>query len=259
MRIALVNPGEMGAAIGAQLVRAGHQVRWLPAGRSQSTYRRAESAGLEPADSVQDCDVVLSVGPPAAAEDIARSVAGSEVGFTGLYVDLNAISPQTAESVQRITEQGGARAVDGSVIGPPPSRPGTTRIFLSSDGAADAAQLFRDTVIEPVILDQSRTAASAIKVAYGSWTKGSAALLLAAHATAEHHGVDAALLDEWNRSQPALAQRLQAAQSEATNKGWRWAAEMQENARTFEAAGQPPGFAEAAAEIFDRYPRPNPG
>ncbi len=252
MLIAIVNPGEMGAAIGTQLVQAGHQVVWLPAGRSEGTRGRAVAAGLQPVDSVLECDAVLSVAPPAAAEDIAHSVAG----YTGLYVDLNAISPDTAESVQRIVERGGARAVDGSVVGPPPEKAGATRIFLSSDSAHEAAGLFRGTVIEPVVLDQSRTAASAIKMAYGAWTKGSAALLIAAQLTAEHFGVGTALAEEWKRSQPALDGQLEAAQSSARAKGWRWTAEMQQNAQTFDAAGQPPGFGDAAAAVFGRFPRP---
>lgn len=255
MRIAILNPGEMGAAIGAQLVRAGHDVVWLPAGRGEGTRRRAVEAGLQPvdaADAIDGCEAVLSIVPPAAAENVARSMAR----FTGLYVDLNAIAPGTAESVQRIVERYGARAVDGSVIGPPPTGPGTTRVFLSSDGAPDAARLFHGTVIEPIVLDQGRAAASAIKMAYGSWTKGSAALLLAARATAEHFGVATALEEEWQRSQPELAEQLRAAQSNATTKGWRWTAEMQQNARTFDAAGQPTGFGDAAAQVYEGHARP---
>jgi hypothetical protein len=35
-------------------------------------------------------------------------------------------------------------------------------------------------------------------------------------------------------------------------KGWRWVAEMEEIAGSMAAAGLPPGFGEAAAEIFRR-------
>ena len=253
MRIAVLHPGAMGAAIGAQLLHAGHDVVWRPVGRSEGTRRRAGAAGLRPADGVEVCDVVLSVVPPAAAEDVARTVAG----FTGLYVDLNAIAPDTADSVQRIVVKGGAHPVDGGVVGPPPTESGTTRVFLSGDRALDVAQLFDGTVVEPVVLEAGDTAASALKVAYGSWTKGSAALLLAAHATAEHFGVGGALDEEWARSQPELAQRLKTAESQATAKGWRWTDEMRENARTFAAAGQPPGFGLAAAEIYATRHRPD--
>ena len=73
-----------------------------------------------------------------------------------------------------------------------------------------------------------RQAASALKMAYGSWTKGSAALLLAARATAEHFGVSAELDEESARSQPGLSKRLRAAESNAAAKGWRWTDEIRE-------------------------------
>ena len=79
VRVALLHPGEMGAAIGAQLVRAGHEVVWLPQGRSAATRARAEAAGFREADSVRDCAVVLSIVPPDRAERVAHSIAG----FTG--------------------------------------------------------------------------------------------------------------------------------------------------------------------------------
>ncbi len=110
-------------------------------------------------------------------------------------------------------------------------------------------------MIETVVLDGHRTAAFAIKMVYGSWTKGSADLLLAAHATAEEYGVGAALDAEWKRSQPMLTERLERAKSQGAAKGWRWAAEMHENARTFGAAGRPTGFREAAADVYDQYRR----
>jgi transcription initiation factor TFIIIB Brf1 subunit/transcription initiation factor TFIIB len=89
-------------------------------------------------------------------------------------------------------------------------------------------------------------------MAYAAWTKGSAALLLAAREAARAHGVEDALRAEWERSQPALDGRLRSAQDSAQAKGWRWIAEMEEIAATFEAAGLPGGFHEAAAEIYRR-------
>ncbi len=253
MRIAVLNPGAMGAAVGAQLVQAGHDVVWLPAGRGRATRTRADDAGLSPADSVDGCDAVLSVVPPGAAEDVVESVGR----FTGLYVDLNAIDPDTAATVHRTAERNGAVAVDGGIVGPPPQRPAPPRVFLSGDQADRAAALFSGTVIDTVVLTASPAAASAVKMAYGAWTKGSAALLLAVHATAEHYGVADALDAEWERSQPELPQRLEAARAQAAAKGWRWVAEMDSNARTFEGAAQPGGFGQAAAEIYGRYERPS--
>ena len=63
------------------------------------------------------------------------------------------------------------------------------------------------------------------------------------------------LLTEWALSQPALAERSEGAAAAAAAKGWRWVAEMEEIAASMSAAGLPPGFHEAAAEIYDRASR----
>ena len=119
---------------------------------------------------------------------------------------------------------------------------GTSRLYLSGDGAAEVAALFAGTSLEPAVVDGDVGAASALKMAYAAWTKGTAALLLAADETARAEGVEAALHAEWTRSQPELAGRLEHARRNATTKGWRWIAEMEEIAVTFAAAGQPDGF-----------------
>src|SRR5438105_1309753 len=96
--------------------------------------------------------------------------------------------------------------------------------------------------------------ASALKMVYAGWTKGTAALLLALRAVARADRVEDALLREWNESLPDLAARLASAEQSAAKKGWRWVGEMEEIAATFEAAGQPPGFHRAAAEVFREFP-----
>ena len=95
-------------------------------------------------------------------------------------------------------------------------------------------------------------AASAIKMAYAAWTKGSQALLLAIRALAAREGVDAALLAEWARSQPDATGRSERAVAANIKKAWRFVGEMDEIAATFAAAGLPDGFHEAAGEIYRR-------
>ena len=99
--------------------------------------------------------------------------------------------------------------------------------------------------------------ASAVKMAYAAWTKGTAALILAIRALARAEGVEQALVAEWQQSQPALTARPHAAARSALQKGWRWVAEMEEIAATMAAAGLPPGFHQAAAAIYTRVPHPS--
>jgi 3-hydroxyisobutyrate dehydrogenase-like beta-hydroxyacid dehydrogenase len=274
--IGLLHPGEMGAAVAACLTGRGYQVAWVPAGRGPATQARAAAAGLADAGTITalaaQAGIILSVCPPHAALEVARAVAAA--GFTGTYVDANAISPATAHQVRSIVEAAGARYLDGGIIGSPPVPPAPgqpvvsgreaadgTRLYLAGgcaagdgDGpAAQVAALFQGTALTPVILRNDNPAgASALKMAYAAWTKGSAALLLAARALARAEGVADSLLAEWSLSQPGLERRSLGAARSAAAKGWRWVGEMEEIAASMTSDGLPGGFHQAAAEVFRR-------
>jgi 3-hydroxyisobutyrate dehydrogenase-like beta-hydroxyacid dehydrogenase len=257
--IGLLHPGEMGAAVGRCLTGAGYTVLWASEGRGPETAARARAAGLADvgtaAEMAERADLILSICPPHAALDTAWAVQG----FGGLYMDANAISPATAREVALMVEEGGATYVDGGIIGLPPAMAGSTRLYLSGEQAPAVRRLFDGTPVDARVIGGGTWAASAVKMAYASWTKGTAALLLAARALARAEGVEDVLLAEWALSQPALADRSVGAARSAATKGWRWVAEMEEIAASMAAAGLPDGFHQAAAEIFRRSPRAEPG
>jgi 3-hydroxyisobutyrate dehydrogenase-like beta-hydroxyacid dehydrogenase len=195
-------------------------------------------------------EVIVSVCPPHAALDVAREVA--DLGFTGIFVDANAVSPATAREVGAVVEKAGATFVDGGIIGPPPQARGSTRLYLSGDRASQVAGLFDTGALEALVVEGGPGAASALKMAYAAWTKGSAALLLAVRALTAAEGVDGALLREWSLSQPDLPARSEAAAKGNARKAWRFVGEMEEIAATFARAGLPDGFHQASAEIYRR-------
>lgn len=241
----------MGAAVGACLAGAGHTVLWDPSGRGADTTRRAAAAGLDAVSLdalVSGCDVILSVCPPHAARDVAGAVSGS--GYAGVFVDANAVSPTTAREVAETVQRSGATYVDGGIIGMPPASSRHTRLYLAGGGAASVAKLFTGTPLDTCVLTASPYAASALKMSYAAWTKGSQALLLTARALASAEGVDEDLLAEWDRSQPALRDLWTHASASAAAKGWRWAGEMEEIAASMAAHGLPEGFHRAATEVF---------
>jgi 3-hydroxyisobutyrate dehydrogenase-like beta-hydroxyacid dehydrogenase len=250
--IGLLHPGEMGAAIGAVLRGRGQRVVWASEERSADTRKRADEAGLEDAGSVEELvrrsEVILSVCPPHAALEVAGSVAG----FRGVFVDANAIAPATAREVAAVVAAGGGESVDGGIIGPPPRAAGATRLYLSGGEAEAVACLFAGSVVDARVLSGELGTASALKMAYAAWTKGTAALLLAIGELARAEGVESALHEEWRLSLPDLNERSQRAARSAQAKGWRWVGEMEEIASTFAAAGLPDGFHRAAAEVFRR-------
>jgi 3-hydroxyisobutyrate dehydrogenase-like beta-hydroxyacid dehydrogenase len=251
--VGLLHPGEMGASIGAALRRAGVEVLWVSAGRGPATRRRAHSADLTDVGTlsvlVARSDLVLSVCPPHAAIRVARTVAAS--GFAGTYVDANAVAPPTARALGAIVERAGGRFVDGDLIGGPVRAGGATRLYLSGPTAGEVAALFAPTELEAVALGDDVAAASALKMCYAAWTKGTSALLLAIRAAAGAYGVEEALAEEWARTQPGLAARSQAAAGTA-RKAWRFEGEMDQIAGCFAEAGLPDGFARAAAEVYRR-------
>ena len=142
--VGVLHPGEMGAAVASALSGRGESVLWASAGRSAATAERAQAAGLEDVCDVGElcsrCDVLLSICPPHAAVEVARAVGG----FAGLYVDANAIAPDTARAVAELQP----RFVDGGIVGPPPHQPGTTRLYLSGGEAEQVAALFAGTNVD---------------------------------------------------------------------------------------------------------------
>jgi 3-hydroxyisobutyrate dehydrogenase-like beta-hydroxyacid dehydrogenase len=157
--------------------------------------------------------------------------------------------------VAAVVTAAGAAYVDGGIIGPPPENTGRTRLYLCGERAAEVRALFARSALDARIAEGAHGepyAASAVKMAYAAWTKGTGALLLACRALARAEGVERTLLEEWGLSQPALRAQSERSADAAAAKGWRWVAEMEEIAASMAAAGLPPGFHQAAAEIFDR-------
>ncbi|MEO7371606.1 MAG: hypothetical protein ABIZ69_12120, partial [Ilumatobacteraceae bacterium] len=174
MATGFLHPGAMGASLAAAC--RGDRL-WCSDGRSDATRRRASAAGLQDVGSLESlvarADVIVSVCPPASAIDVAGDVAVA--GFTGVYVDVNAVSPATARSIGANFD----RYVDGGVVGPPVKAAGSTRLYLAGQEAADVAELWGASALETRVVDGGAGAASAVKMCFAAWTKGTAALLLA--------------------------------------------------------------------------------
>lgn len=248
--ILLLHPGEMGQAIGRALIAAGQMVGWVSDGRSAATRGRAAAIGLSAFPTleagVEEADLILSVCPPDAAEAQARAVAAA--GYRGRYVDCNAVAPETVRRIGETMSRSGVTLIDAGIVGPPPRSEGSTRFYVSGPHAGEVAELFAGSVVEAVSVGGTVGAASAVKMAYAAWTKGTSALLIAVRALARSEGVEDALLAEWARSQPALLKRDV---SGSIAKAWRFTGEMHEVSKTFADNDLPPGFHAAAADLYE--------
>jgi len=255
MKIGLIHPGLMGVSIGA--VARCHQdveVIWSSEGRSGETRERAEKQGFTDVGNlfrlVELSDLIISVCPPHAAETVAAQVA--ELKFSGLYVDANAISPQRSLNIEAILSERGVDFVDGGIIGPPAWGPGTTWLHLSGTQADTAKELLSHGNLQCNVLGRKVGQASALKMCFAAFTKGSTALLCAILATAEKLEVRDALISQWSNIGNGLDQRAPRDACNVTQKAWRFVGEMEEISETFRQAGLPGGFHEAAAEVYRR-------
>ena len=253
-RVGLLHPGEMGSAVAATLQSAGHAVYWVSQGRSCRSHERAEELGLIDAGTIEclcaQCSTIVSVCPPEFADAVANLVlAGS---FRGLFIDANAISPGRVEDMSRRITATGAGFVDASIIGLATREPGRVWIYLSGERATEAADLFGHSgPLQTEAIQGPVGRASALKMCYAGYNKGSAALLCATLAAAERLGVRDELSRQWARSDNDMAGAEKKAGRVAA-KAWRFTAEMREIAETFEAAGAIPEFHRAAEEVYAR-------
>ena len=197
-------------------------------------------------------DVLLSILVPAQAEALAGRIAAALRATPAdlLYVDCNAIAPETARAVGAVVEAAGARFVDAGIIGPPP-RAGAkgTRFYASGAGAADFAQL-RDYGLDVRIIGERPGDASALKMCYAALTKGTTAIMTQLAVAAARLGVSEPLRAEFELSQPEMLERMERGVPAMVPKAHRWVGEMEEIAQTFAVAGLTPLTFEGAAALY---------
>jgi 3-hydroxyisobutyrate dehydrogenase-like beta-hydroxyacid dehydrogenase len=253
-RIGILYPGAMGISIAASAQNSGHQVYWASEGRGSATRERATKLGLHDTGTLAalsaECFILVSVCPPHAAEDVANQVLAC--GFNGLFVDANAISPERTIRIGQTLAGAGVSFVDGGIIGEPAWKPNTTCLYLAGLRAADIAACFSAGPLGTRVLGATVGKASALKMCFAAYTKGTIALLSAILATAESLGVRDALLEQWGHDDPNFAENVYKRVCAVTAKAWRFSGEMEEIASTFRDAGLPGEFHAAAAVVYQR-------
>ncbi|MGW7260678.1 DUF1932 domain-containing protein [Streptomyces sp. NPDC054834] len=253
--VGILHPGSMGASVAACAATNAAEVLWCEAGRSEASAARAAQFGLTAVASLPELlersDVVISLCPPAAAEDLARDVAAHE--FAGVYVEANAINPTRVQRIATLLEPD-ATVVDGGVVGSPPVGGKSPTLYLSGGGDATARieALFAGTAVQTAVLGTEVGKASALKLSYASFQKTSRVLVALAVGMAREHGVDQELLEVASkRTDSYLAEPAYVAKTAA--RAWRWGPELEEAAETLAAAGLPPEMLRAAASTLARW------
>ena len=256
--IGVVSPGAMGSALGRAWAAGGARVVVTIAGRSARTRTLAE--GLEALPSLVDvvaaADIVVSVGPPAAAVAIATAVveAAHDSHSTPLFADLNAISPALVDTIGTAASEAGLAFVDGSISGGPPRPGGDTTLYLSGVRAAELADLDAGGLRRLLVGDRPGRA-SAVKMCTASVYKGTAAVWAQALETAYRLGVLDVVLDDLAGEFPDQVATASTRLALAASKSDRFVAEMEQIARTQESAGTSPELFEGMATVYRRLSR----
>jgi 3-hydroxyisobutyrate dehydrogenase-like beta-hydroxyacid dehydrogenase len=236
LKVAILAPGEMGAAVAARLGERGVSVTTSLAARSAASAERARRAGMTAVaddDALVAADFLLSICPPGEAVAVARRLVPAlcRAGTKPVYVDCNAVSPATAREIGAVLAGTGCAYVDGGIIGPPPAaRPsGTgTRVYVCGAAAGDVAAGLSQSDLPFVALDGPTGAASALKMSYAGITKGVTAIGVAMALGASHAGSAEALHRELELSQPELLAWIGRQVPRMYPKAWRFVAEMEE-------------------------------
>jgi 3-hydroxyisobutyrate dehydrogenase-like beta-hydroxyacid dehydrogenase len=254
--IGLMSPGEMGHAIGAVLAHNGARVLTNLTGRSARSVERAAKAQIEDAGSdealVREADIILCVVAPALAGEIAGRVTSAlqATGSSLLYVDCNAVSPQTVRPLETQLTTAGSRFADVGIVGGPPPLDGPgPRLYASGPGADELDQL-RDFGLDIRVLGPDSGQASGLKMCYGALTKGLTALATELLVAGRALNLETPLMAELQSSQPELLGWIERQMPSMPPKSARWVREMEEIAATFELLGLPPNFHQGAAALY---------
>jgi L-threonate 2-dehydrogenase len=255
--IAVIAQGTMGSGVGRRLRESGAEVRTLLSGRSPSSAERARAAGMVAAADqralLDGADFFLSILPPGEAEPLARRLAPTleALDRKPVYLDCNAVSPQTAIRIGEIIAPTGAHFVDAGIIGGPP-RPGYKgpSIYASGEHVAEALPL-RDWGINLRAIDGPIGAASAVKMSYAGITKGTTAIAAAMLLGAARFGCGEALIAELSDSQPQMLARMRNGIPGMYDKAYRWVAEMEEISDFLEKNPPSRDMYAAIARLYD--------
>lgn len=254
--IAVLSPGDMGSAVGAQLRKSGYDVITCLAGRSDFTRRKADTAGFrDVADMdalVSEAGLILSILDPAKAVDIARQVASAmkSTGKKPVFADCNATSPATAEELNAIIDGAGGKFIDVGIVGGAPTRRENFPLFCTSGPHASLIDELDDKGVRIEYMGPRIGQGSAIKICNGAFNKGAFALYTAVMLAAEHYGCTEFLRDRLPKSQSGSVERLDQAVLRLPSLSGRYIGEMEQVAETFEAIGLTPDIHKGAADLF---------
>ena len=222
--------------------------------RSKQTRDRAKKYGIIDSDNLEnsifESDLVISILVPDAAKDLAIQVSkfSKKLNKEIYFADLNAVSPETVQSMKDILSDSKVKFIDGGIIGAPPKGNNIPRVYVSGEHSAYFTKL---DGLGMKVMDMSGDigSASAMKMAYASITKGYSSLLIAAITLSIRTNNFHHLMDELEFSQSNVFKDLNNLKS-IPSKAHRWIGEMEEISKTFIENNITGDFHKASGSIY---------
>jgi 3-hydroxyisobutyrate dehydrogenase-like beta-hydroxyacid dehydrogenase len=205
-------------------------------------------------ETITTADIILSIVPPGQAVALAEGFVTllKESRHKPVFIDGNALSPETKTQVAVTLAQTGCDVIDGAIIGSPP-RPGEKgpRFYVSGEESGRASVL-RKLGLDLRQIDGPIGAAAALKMSYAGITKGLMALAAAMLLAASRSGASTELYRELGESLPQLLSRFEIEIPVMYPKAYRWVAEMREIAAFLREDKAAAMIFEGAAQLYDR-------
>jgi 3-hydroxyisobutyrate dehydrogenase-like beta-hydroxyacid dehydrogenase len=255
-RIGFMTPGDMGQGVAMQLKKKGFTVCTALDKRSERSRKMAAEAGLTDVGSiarlVAEADLVMSVMNPGAALEFAREAAEAirAQAHKPAFIDCNAVAPDTMREIEAAIRAAGSRCLDGGLIGPPPRGNAKVNLYVSGPGAGDLAQIANEQ-LKVHVMSERLGDASAIKMCYSAFNKGTQGLALETLMAAQRLGVYEALEKQLLGSRADMYNGFLSAFPQLSPKAYRWVPEMHEIARTFAGVGMTPRIFQGEANMFE--------
>ena len=254
--IGILMPGDMGHGCGKIFVDNNFRVVSCLNNRSDRTKKLSQLAGIEDVKTIENVvnfsDIILSILPPESAFEQAKivnqKILESKKHLT--YVDCNAVSPSTAERINKTISSQFCNFIDAGIIGLNPIvENGKTRLYVSGPNTEPIKILHNKGMIVKDLGPQIGRA-SAMKMVYASATKGTFALHAAVSITAHKLGLSSEYFEELKYSKPDILSAIERMVPRIPLDAARWEGEMYEIANTFSEAGITPKFHQGSADIM---------
>lgn len=168
-----------------------------------------------------------------------------------LFVDCNAIAPDTMRAIHEKITAADRRCADAGIMGPPPTDSVKSRLFVSGPEARVLEQLATPQLSIHVMSERIGDA-SALKICDAVMAKGVTAMLLQMLVVARRLGIEDALDDQCEGPRRYFHDWIIRTLPIVPPKAYRWVPEVEQIAQTFESAGMSGDMMRAAMEVYEQ-------